>query len=320
MPAPPTPERFIRFILGGLLVLACAHAGFAGEVRVIDQVWTDPARKREVPVRIHMPPGPGPFPVILFSHGLGGSRAGGARWGRVWAENGFISIHLQHAGSDETLWKDKRPLAGLDSLRRAMTVDNGRLRAGDVSFAIDRVLALRSAGDPLLAPADATRIGMSGHSFGARTTITVVSQPRDARIRAAIVFSPAGEASEALNRERSGRIEAPFMSVTGTEDRVPLLLGEAEGGPQARRVPYGFMPAPDKYLLVLNGADHMFFNGEPEGRKWSDANREVHAPLVERATVAFWKAYLGDDAGARAELTAGAIAAAVGVNGEWSAK
>ena len=320
MPSQRTPERFLQCVLGGLLVLACAHVGFASEVRVIDQVWTDGARMREVPVRIHMPPGAGPFPLILFSHGLGGSRAGGARWGRVWAENGFISIHLQHAGSDETLWKDKRPLDGLNSLRRAMTVENGRLRAGDASFAIDRVIALRRAGDPLMAPADVTRIGMSGHSFGARTTITVVSQLRDARIRAAIAFSPAGEASEALNRERSGHIDVPFMNVTGTEDRVPLLLDETEGGPRARRVPYGFMPAPDKYLLVLNGADHMFFNGEPEGRRWSDANREVHAPLVERATVAFWKAYLGDDAGARAELAAGAIAAAVGANGEWFAK
>lgn len=302
-----------------LLLALAAQASRAGEVRIVDQVWNDPTRDREVPVRIHLPTGVGPFPVILFSHGLGGSRAGGARWGQAWAANGFISIHLQHVGSDEALWKDKPPLAGLANLTRAMTIENGRLRAGDVSFAIDRLISLRRAGDPLFARADTEHIGVSGHSFGARTTITVTSQMRDPRIRAAIAFSPMGEESDALNAQRSGRVTIPFLSVTGTEDRVPALLGGG-GGPEQRRVPFQAMPAPDKYLLVLNGADHLFFNGDPEGRKWNDANREVHAPLVERATLAFWKATLRGDPAARAELGSAAMASAVAANGEWLAK
>ena len=289
----------------------------AGEPGVVDQVWTDARRNREVPVRIHVPANPRRAPVVLFSHGLGGSRSGGTRWGRHWAANGFISVHMQHHGSDELLWKDRGVLAGLNNLRRAMTVENGVLRVQDAGFVLDEIVRRGRAGDPQWAAADLDRIGMSGHSFGARTTIALASQMADRRIRAAIAFSPVGEATAAQNRERAGRIAIPFLSLTGTEDRVPLLN---DAGPAERQVPYQFMPAPDKYLLVLNGADHMVFNGEPEGRRWSDANHAIHAPLIERATLAFWKAYLGEDAAARAELAGGGMLHMVAENGEWFAK
>lgn len=70
-----------------------------------DETWTDERRRRDVPVRIRWPAeslqGPSDGrPVILFSHGLGGTRDGGAVWGEAWAAAGFIVIHLQHAGSD----------------------------------------------------------------------------------------------------------------------------------------------------------------------------------------------------------------------------
>jgi predicted dienelactone hydrolase len=286
-------------------------------VHTIDQQWRDTARERDLPVRIHLPAGGGRSPVILFSHGLGGSRAGGQRWGQAWAADGFISVHLQHPGSDESLWKDRNAVAGFANLKRAMNAANGLLRAGDVRFALDEIARRKAAGMPEFANADTGRIGMSGHSFGARTTITVVSQLADPRIRAAIAFSPVGEADEAANRQRSGRIAIPFLNLTGTEDRVPILNDVA---PEERRVPFRYMPGPDKYLLVLNGADHMVFNGDPDARRWSDANRNVHAPLIERATATFWRAYLRDDARARRELGGGAMAAAVGANGEWLVK
>src|SRR5947208_9251342 len=39
--------------------------------------WRDASRSRPVPVKIYAPAtGAGPFPVIVFSHGLGGSRNG----------------------------------------------------------------------------------------------------------------------------------------------------------------------------------------------------------------------------------------------------
>ena len=81
-----------------MLILMFSAPDYAAEVRAsyaepgpfavqeFDDEWTDTTRARTLPVHIRAPAGAGPFPVILFSHGLGGSRAGGAEWGRplVW--------------------------------------------------------------------------------------------------------------------------------------------------------------------------------------------------------------------------------------------
>ena len=310
------------FLLGAACASAIgqAHANAAGAVRVIEQNWADAARGRTVPVRIYSAEGVQPGarqPLILFSHGLGGSRAGGEQWGRLWAAQGFISVHMQHPGSDEALWKDKNPLQGFANLRRAMNAENGILRAQDVGFVLDEIARRKKAGAAEVVHADLERIGMSGHSFGARTTIAAVSVKAGQRIRAAIAFSPAPEAGEALNRERFGRIAIPFLNLTGTADHLPLINDVSA---EDRRIPYQFMNAPDKYLLVLNGADHMVFNGQPAERKWTEQNRDLHAPLIERVTLGFWNAYLKGDAAAKAELTGTAFKSALGANGEWFAK
>src|SRR5450432_1692671 len=52
--------------------------------------WNDPSRNREVPVKIYFPTeGNGPFPVVIFSHGLGGTREGYEYLARQWAANGY---------------------------------------------------------------------------------------------------------------------------------------------------------------------------------------------------------------------------------------
>ena len=77
--------------------------------------WVDKDRNREVPAKIYFPKiGRGPFPVIIFSHGLGGSRDGYEYLGRHWASYGYISVHLQHKGSDTAVWKGQtRPMEAM---------------------------------------------------------------------------------------------------------------------------------------------------------------------------------------------------------------
>ena len=68
--------------------------------------WVDTARQRHVPVKIYLPEkGAGPFPVIVFSHGLGGSREAYEYLGRHWASYGYVIAHIQHEGSDDQVWK-----------------------------------------------------------------------------------------------------------------------------------------------------------------------------------------------------------------------
>lgn len=90
-------------------------------------------------MKIYFPESAGPFPVIVFSHGLGGSREGYEYLGQYWAAHGYVSVHLQHIGSDELLWKDG---AGMQGLRGGITIKTALDRPRDVSFVIDQLQTL----------------------------------------------------------------------------------------------------------------------------------------------------------------------------------
>ena len=53
---------------------------------------TDTNREREIPVRLYLPAATNAAPVVLFSHGMGGSRAGSAYLGRQWAARGYVAV------------------------------------------------------------------------------------------------------------------------------------------------------------------------------------------------------------------------------------
>jgi predicted dienelactone hydrolase len=329
------PPRVIQRIAALLvaLPLACALAAEPREergpypVQALDQQWTDAARNRTLPIRLRVPQAPGARPVVLFSHGLGGSIEGGRDWGEHWASHGFVVVHLQHPGSDETVWKDaRRPAA---ALRRAASAGQLEARVQDVRFALDELARRKAAGDALLAPADLTRFGMSGHSFGAVTTQWLAGQThwrrgavgREDRIRAFIAFSPSAQAGQ---EGAFGKIERPFFSVTGTADgEVGMGLGVP---PEQRLLPYAGMPAGDKYLLNLVEADHMLFNGGGRrerrigapGAPPDPARDARHTRLVQATTLAFWQATLLDDPAARAWLHS--AAGYVGTDGEFRFK
>jgi predicted dienelactone hydrolase len=74
----PTPAA----ILLALLLASAAASAYQPPtpslpVASIRYTWHDTARDRDVPVKIYYPAtGAGPFPIIIFSHGLGGNREG----------------------------------------------------------------------------------------------------------------------------------------------------------------------------------------------------------------------------------------------------
>ena len=301
---------------------------------VVDVRWTDAARQRELPLRVRLPAAAGARGAILFSHGLGGSVESGRQWGEHWASYGFIVIHLQHPGSDETVWQ------GAANPARAMRAAAGARqlldRVNDVKFVLDELARRTSTGDPLASRVDLGRIGVSGHSFGAITTQAIAGQRFGSagggisvaheRPRAFIAFSPSARTpSDARNADRGeqfGAITRPFFSVTGTRDTAALALDVA---PAQRLVPFEAMPAPDKYLLNLDGADHMVFNGGSRprgvgsnGDRSSIENDAPYTRLTQATTTAFWLAYLDGDAAARQWLQR--AAGYIGVAGSFSIK
>lgn len=262
--------------------------------------WRDAARQRTLPVKCYLPvlrPGAAAPPVILFSHGLGGSRTGYSYLGRYWAEHGLAVVHLQHPGSDETVWRGKGP-AVMENLRGAVNLKQSVERLKDVAFAVAELQRLARKEGRFHGRLDPERIGMAGHSFGANTTLwaaavaggfPVPGVPPLPEIKAAVLLSPSPAGLDAVYPS----IRIPCLHLTGTEDHSPIRdMTLAQ-----RREPFERITGVPEYLVVFTGGDHLVFsdrNGPRAG--WGQGkNRALDGrlqPAIQQATLAFWKAFL----------------------------
>lgn len=82
-----------------LALLVAFSTAIAAPIGIVDNfVLTDAVRARPLPLKIYYPQQehPGGYPVVIFSHGSGGSKDGYSYLGRFWAENGYVVIHATH--------------------------------------------------------------------------------------------------------------------------------------------------------------------------------------------------------------------------------
>ena len=233
-------------------------------MRTVDLTARDDARKRDIPLHIYLPDANGPAPVVLFSHGLGGTCKGNPYLGNHWAARGYVAVFVQHPGSDEGVWQGKPLLQRMAAMQQAASGANFMLRVQDIPAVLDQLRTWNAQkGHALNGRLDLQRVGMSGHSFGTVTTQAVSGQSfgragrqfTDKRIKAAVMFSPSpprqGDAARAF-----ASVPVPWMLMTGTQDEAPI------GGVKAsdRLDVYPHLPATiNRYELVLDKAEHSAF-------------------------------------------------------------
>lgn len=283
-----------------LLLLALTAVALAAG---LDLTVRDSDRHRDIPLKVYLPAAKGPAPVILFSHGLGGSREGSKFLGEGWAEAGYVAVFMQHPGSDESVWKGAPRLQVLKRLKAAASLENFELRVEDVHAVLDQLEQWNQKG-PLAGRLDLAHVGMSGHSFGAVTTQAVSGQSypvlgtkmTDPRIKAAIAFSPSPPRGGDVTRAFA-QVRIPWMLMTGTEDKAVI------GGlsPEDRLEVYAALPAGSKYELVLDGAQHSVFTDRALPGDRHQRNPRHHGEILQ-FSIQFWNAYLKNDPAARAWL------------------
>jgi predicted dienelactone hydrolase len=278
-------------------------------------VIADRTLEGDLPVRVHYPARiSGPLPVIVFSHGLGGSRLGYEFLGKAWSERGYVVVLPSHRENvpPGVVEQEQHTIADLRAMKEAINDPvNWPVRPLDIRRTVDALASLPSHVRALTGMLDLTCIGVGGHSYGAYTALLCAGArvrmeenrwrtfPEE-RARAFLALSPPGNGSRGLSAESWSGIRAPLLTMTGTNDLG--VLGEPATW---REDAYKSLAGPDAGLVVLDGADHFSFSA---GRPRFPAEPRL-LRQIEAATLWFWDKHLrGVDApfpalpGARAEL------------------
>lgn len=278
-----------------------------------------------------IPAGPGPFPVVLWSHGGGFDDRGdrlGRTWGEAFASQGFVVLHVAHTMLTAEAGRAVCSLASIPDGECTVDVpgEDGPIvtvvKALDLVAVLDRLAALSresvARGGPAL---DLARVASAGWSAGSRSSMlllgakvkTSASGPlfsaSDERVRAVVALSTAGPGF-------GGFFDEPTASSWSTM-RGPLLIGTGandvqpdkpeQDGP-GRRVAFDAQPA--------DGTRHLLYSNLPPGvgghatynlddRSSKDERLARLSRALRASALAFLDAYVNGDAHAEAWLATG---------------
>jgi dienelactone hydrolase len=230
--------------------------------------WIDGARDRSVPGKLYLPTVPnlstGAVPLVVFSHGIGGSMNGYSYLGRYFAAHGYASLHVQHVGSDHQIWRGN-PLTLVSRLSDAAQQTEVLNRVKDVKFALDRLLV-----EPVGKVIDTQRLIAAGHSYGANTTMLLAGAKvdmngdtvlvKDPRFSAAILISAPPFYGLGDPLKIVSGIDVPTLHITATADdiRIPGY----SSGVEDRLALYqatGATTQAAKVLAVFKDGSHSIF-------------------------------------------------------------
>lgn len=298
------------------------------EVASVDEiVLRDATRGKDLSLTIRYPKGDGPFPVIVFSHGLGGAGKHYFPLTQHWATHGYVVLQPTHADSlslrgEQDPDDERRPIEKMKAALEAPGAAKNRTK--DVSFLIDSLGEIQKKVPQLAGKMDAEKIGVGGHSFGAHTTqllagaVHLHESHADARIKAFLLLSGQGSGRAGLSENSWDKIASPMMVMSGSLD-----TGAGGEGPQWRMEPYRRAPAGDKYSVFLDGATHSSFTGQYEEKPSNGSKRRIERrkrpvpegtdqkkifEAVKISTMAFWDAYLKAGAESKDYLRSGSFA------------
>ncbi|HEX4128359.1 MAG TPA: neocarzinostatin apoprotein domain-containing protein [Acidimicrobiales bacterium] len=257
---------------------------------LVTTIWF-PARSGSASASPH-----GPYPLIVFGHGLGGAPQDYTELLNAWAAAGYVVA---------------APLFPLSSSQTPGGPDGGDIgnQPGDMSFVIDQVLkASAAAHGPLSGLVDPKEIGAAGHSNGAITTLGLVANSccRDTRVKAAVVMAGT---TEGLGRGQYHLAEAPPLLIVQDLHDGLVPYGDAVAVFNQARGP--------KALLALDWD----VPSDPTGSTAHMAASGVVGPTssaVIRSTTAFFNSFLKHQQGALQAVAADGRSSQSVVHTAWA--
>lgn len=241
-----------------------------GQPSIQEFSWLDPSRNRLVLAKLYWPnhsllkSSHKKIPLVIFSHGIWGSKDDYSYIGNYLAENSIACLHLQHTGSDSSVWKAS--FWQMPKLLYLSTRDEEAIhRAKDFQFALSQVLLTTNYSEKI----DLNSIVAAGHSFGANTTMLVsgaiVKNNRkdlnwsDPRVKMAVIISAPpfyGNDDEETQKILSG-IKIPSLHITTSNDKI--RVPGFRSPPQDRIKIFDSMKNSAKNLVVFNDGPHGIF-------------------------------------------------------------
>jgi dienelactone hydrolase len=200
-------NKFSDFIPGGVTpeIEDLVKKTYKISVAAIDELYWNESH-RNAPVR------PGRFPLVVFSHGKGGSRHQNTFWCDYLASHGYLIVAPDHTGNARWTVIDGKVITSASGARMSSVVD----RPLDVCFLLDQMIRWNKGGDPRFAGRiDTDHAAITGMSFGSFTAHW--ASDRDPRFQAVIAMSGAPLAHTNLT--------VPTLRMLGTEDRTLGVLG-----------------------------------------------------------------------------------------------
>jgi predicted dienelactone hydrolase len=211
----------------------------------------------------------GPFPLVIWAHGVTGAGAGDLDEFEPWVQAGYMV-----AAPTFPLSSGPNGVAGA-------LVDTSN-QPGDMSFVLTEVLKLgEDSNNPLHGIMESDHVAAAGHSLGAITVLGFYSKEyADSRFKAVVDESGAGAGFLLKDNDFNG-IKAPLLAVHGLiDDTVPA---------QADYATWLAAPPP-KFFLALPNQGH----NPPFFPTVGDPPTSLNI-LVDSVVVAFLDAYLKDD-------------------------
>jgi dienelactone hydrolase len=181
------------------------------------------------------------FPLIVFSHGNSGVRYQSFFLAEALASHGFVVVAPDHTGN--TIFE---PGATFETRDRPL----------DVSFLITRMLEKSGdTGDRFYRRIDPSRIGVTGHSFGAFTALALAggftNVPIDPRVRAILPFATW---SDLMDDVALAAIRVPTLILGGTRDTITPIVSQSTR-------PFELIPAVPRYRVdLIDGGHNSFTN------------------------------------------------------------